>query len=400
MKIFFAVATYWPMQDGVAGITGYLAEGLASRGHEVTVLTGMSADGTGELSREEVHNSVSIKRMKIYVRWPLQIRGMDAESSREKYYGKIQEARPDILIVVCSQIWTFDWLIPYLDRLPCPKVFYSHGYSKWKEHYDYREKLRHRNILGVIEEYKCKRYYDKLYKYIAKYDKAIYLSDNSNSVKYAKLHHLNNGVVIENAIDDIFFSPEMQHEYGKKASPKISYLYVANFNENKNQKMLLRAYARADIGESRLVFAGYEENSYLREVKKLAEEIIDAESGKKVDFCVHIPRERVIALYRSLDIFVCTSSSETWSIVAHEAAATAMPIISTDVGIYSSIAGTVIVHNEDELVKAMEKLYYNADERAQRGEAARQWILQKQCRIGDKVEQLEKELISCIKSAC
>ncbi len=400
MKIFFAVATYWPMQDGVANITGYLAEGLADRGHEIMVLTGRGVGAAEELPEEEVHNDVFIKRMKVYVRWPLQMKGLDRESNREKYYEKILEFQPDVLIVVCSQIWTFDWLIPYLDKIACPKVFYSHGYSKWKERYNYGEKLKNRNILGVIEEYRCKRYYDKLYKYIAQYDKAIYLSKDSNSVKYAELHHLNNGVVIENAIDDVFFSLDMRHEYKEKSYDRISYLYVANYNENKNQKMLLRAYARANIGESCLIFVGYEENTYLKELKKTSEEIIDAASGKKVHFYVHIPREKVIELYSVADIFVCTSRSETWSIVAHEAAATAMPIISTDVGIYGNITGALIIHNENELTEAMENLYYSKDERKKAGEAAREWVVLKQCRIADKVEQLEEELISCVRSAC
>ncbi len=400
MKIFFAVATYWPMQDGVANITGYLAEGLAARGHEIMVLTARSGGRTEEMPGEEVHNDVFIKRMKVYVRWPLQMKGLDRESNRKKYYEKIQNFQPDVLVVVCSQIWTFDWLIPYLDRIACPKVFYSHGYSKWKERYNYGEKLKNRNILGVIEEYKCKRYYDGLYKYIAKYDKAIYLSKDSNSVKYAEVHHLNNGVIIENAIDDVFFSSDMRHEYEEKSSERINYLYVANYNENKNQKMLLRAYAKAKIGESCLVFAGYEENIYLKELRKMSEEIIDAASGKKVYFYVHIPREKVIELYSMADIFVCTSRSETWSIVAHEAAATAMPIISTDVGIYGNITGAFIIRNENELTEAMENLYYSKDERKKAGEAVREWVLQKQCRIADKVEQLEEELISCIRSAC
>ena len=37
MRILFAVPSYWPSQDGVANITGYLAGGLAERGHQVLV---------------------------------------------------------------------------------------------------------------------------------------------------------------------------------------------------------------------------------------------------------------------------------------------------------------------------------------------------------------------------
>ena len=49
MRVFFAVPSYWPSQDGVANITGYLVEGLASRGHEVLVFTSAGNGGLQEL---------------------------------------------------------------------------------------------------------------------------------------------------------------------------------------------------------------------------------------------------------------------------------------------------------------------------------------------------------------
>ena len=107
----------------------------------------------------------------------------------------------------------------------------------------------------------------------------------------------------------------------------------------------------------------------------------------------------MVALYRKSDVFVCTSKSETWSIVAHEAAALAMPIISTDVGIYSQIDGAVIVHDEAELAKAIEEMYHDPDRRQRCGEDAERWILRRQCRIQDKVDQLEKELMLCLKTS-
>ena len=79
-------------------------------------------------------------------------------------------------------------------------------------------------------------------------------------------------------------------------------------------------------------------------------------TDKKVVYHVHLEREPVIDLYRTSDVFVCPSKSETWSIVAHEAAASAMPIISTDVGIYREIAGSVIVHSVEEMKEAMPRV--------------------------------------------
>lgn len=392
MRVFFAVPSYWPSQDGVANITGYLAEGLARRGHEVLIFTSAGNGGLQELPYSEEHEGVMIERMRVYVRWPLRLKGRDRESTPRVYFNRIKSFNPDVLIVVCSQTWTFDWLIPYLDRIKCPKVFYSHGYSKWMDKYNYKKPLLKRNVLGVWEQYLCKRYYDKIYKYIAKYDLAIYLSEQNNAVRYAGQHGLTNGKILENAIEDVFFEPEMKHKYDEKEPEEISYLFVANYSENKNHEMLIKAYSEAAIGKSRLIFAGFEENKYSDYLKTFTERILGKSEEKKVEFNVHLAREEIIDLYRVSDIFVCPSKSETWSIVAHEAAATAMPIISTDVGIYSEIDGAWIVRDQNEMRTALEKLYDSQEERRERGLKAYEWLMTRHCRTGDKVDWLEKEL--------
>ena len=83
MLILFAVPSYWPSQDGVANITGYLAEGLVKRGHEVLILTSAGNGGLQELPDKEEHNNVKIERMRIYVRWPLRLKGRDKESTKK-----------------------------------------------------------------------------------------------------------------------------------------------------------------------------------------------------------------------------------------------------------------------------------------------------------------------------
>lgn len=93
-------------------------------------------------------------------------------------------------------------------------------------------------------------------------------------------------------------------------------------------------------------------------------------------------------------MFTCSSKSETWSIVAHEAAATAMPIIRTKVGIYAEMDGVYLVDNETQMRRAMEELYQSGVERRKRGMAAREWVLNRNCRVKDKVDWLEKRLIA------
>lgn len=392
MKIMFAVPSYWPSQDGVACITKYLAEGLAKRGHEVLIYTSAGNGGLQILPEHECYEGVSIERTRVYVRWPLRLKGRDDKSTGKRYYERVCSFRPDVLIVVCAQTWTLDWIIPYLDEIKCVKVFYSHGYSRLSEQDQIWEPLKHRNLLGVYEKWKIKKYYQKLYKELEKFDLSVYLSELNNSYQYSEEHKLSNGKVLENAIEDVFFDGKIRHQYGECSKDSVDYLFVANYSENKNHKMLIDAFAKADIGKSSLIFAGFEGNQYLNDLQEYSNILLAECTDRKVVYHVHLEREQVIELYRTSDVFVCPSKSETWSIVAHEAAAAAMPIISTDVGIYSEIAGSVIVHSVEEMKEAMEEMYHDPTSRKRHGESAYQWLLEKGCRVKDKVDWLEDEL--------
>lgn len=392
MKIMFAVPSYWPSQDGVANITGYLAEGLAERGHEVLCFTSAGNGGLQDLPETESHNGVLIERMRVYVRWPLKLKGRDEKSTRNAYWTRIDNYKPDVFIVVSSQTWTLDWIKDKLRQIPCPKVFYCHGYSRLSTHYAYADKLRHHNILGVWEEYLCDRYYRRLYRYLTGFDLAVYLSQNNSAVQYAEEHHLTNGKILENAIDDAFFDEKMKHSASREHKNGIRFLFVANYSENKNHKMLIDAYANAQIGRSELIFVGFEDNEYSEYLKEYTKQILADKPEKKVIFHVHLAREEVIDLYRACDIFTCSSKSETWSIVAHEAAATAMPIISTEVGIYGEMDGVILVHNIDEMSSAMESLYHDPAKRKRCGETVYRWLCTRNCRVEDKIDWLEAEL--------
>lgn len=392
MRIMFAAASYWPSQDGVTIVTDYLAQGLAVRGHTVGVITGVRNGGLEELPEEEEHEGVTIARMRIYTRWPLKIKGRDKKSTKKAYRQHIKEFAPDVLVVVCAQTWTLDWAVPFLKELDCVKVFYSHGYSAWKEHYSYREFLKKRNIVGVWQTYQCKRYFDRLYRWLGLFDRVIYLSEENNAALYAKKYGLTNGRILKNAIDDRFFEENMRHDYKEKEC--VNYLFVANYNRNKNQEMLIRAFSGANIGKSRLVLVGYEENDYLNFLKKLAQEEPALRGNKEVAFYTHVSREQVIDLYRLCDVFVCSSQSETYSIVALEAAATGMPIISKNVGIYGNITGVYLVEDLEQMQKAMEILYYDVGERERRGRASYDWVCGQECRIADKVEWFEQDILA------
>lgn len=389
----FAVPCYWPSQDGVTQITKYLAEGLAERGHEVLVYTSAGDGGLQKLSERDSHGGVSIERMRVYVRWPLKLKGRDHNSTKEKYYQRICSFKPDALIVVCAQTWTLDWIIPYLDRIRCVKIFYSHGYSKWKAEYPVWDKLKNRNILGVYEEWLMKRYFKRLHYILEKFDLTIYLSELNNSYIYAEKYGLSNGAVLENAVEDIFLTDAMQHSQTSFQRPDIQYLYVANYNDNKNQDMLLKAFCDANIEYATLQFVGFEGNDYLDMLKEHLSQWLPKNSSKKVVFNVHLSREEVCELYRSSDVFVCTSRSENCPIVHCEAAVTGMAIISTDVGDVRLKDGIILIESVEQLKEAIESLDFDREELRRRGEKLRKYMLSRKCRVADKIDWLETELI-------
>ncbi|MDE7044497.1 MAG: glycosyltransferase, partial [Acetatifactor sp.] len=270
MRIMFAVPCYWPSQDGVTIITSYLAGGLAAKGHDVFVLTSAGNGGLQVLPEEDSHEGVKIRRMRVHTRWPLFIKGRDKKSTKAVYRKAVQDFAPDVLVVVCAQTWTLDWILPCLKNLDCVKIFYSHGYSAWKTDVSCGSYFKKRDVVGAWAAYRADRYYKKLHRYIRLFDRTIYLSEDSNAAVYAKQYGLTNGRVLKNAIDDRFFDEDMRHGYEEKAC--ISYLFVANYNQNKNQEMLIRAFGEAKIGKSRLVLVGFEENAYYERLLEVIRE--------------------------------------------------------------------------------------------------------------------------------
>ena len=391
MKIMMVPPCYWPSLDGVTRITKYLAEGLAQRGHEVFILTSAGDGGLHELPYEEEHNGVKIKRMRVYVRWPLQLKGRDNLSTPQRYYKEIDEYKPDVLVVICAQTWTMDWIIPYLGRINCVKVFYSHGYSAWLKQYRIKEELVNRNIVGAIQEWKKKRCYESFHKVVGKFERAIYLSEDNNSNKYAVKYNLHNGKVLENAIDDVFFEESMYHDKDSFYKDMIQFLYVANYNDNKNQKMLVEAFCEADIQNAVLQLVGYEENEYLRNMHEYVNEHLNVNSGKIVIFNYRKSREEIYDLYRNSNVFVSTSKSENSPIVHREAAATGMAVISTDVGDVSRMEGIILVEDGQELKNVLEKVVSDRTYVAEKAECIHNYVIQRKLSVDDKVEWLETE---------
>ncbi len=71
MRIIHVVPFYRPVIGGVEDVVKHIAEHMATRGHEVYVVTynRLRVGGIGSLPREEVINGVKVIRLKPTVTW-------------------------------------------------------------------------------------------------------------------------------------------------------------------------------------------------------------------------------------------------------------------------------------------------------------------------------------------
>lgn len=382
-KVMIAVDSYWPYQDGVSHVTQYIAEELAKREHEILVYTNMRG---ADLKEVETHNLVRIQRISVITQWPYYLKGAKKEYDPDHYYRQIETFQPDLLIVESIGNWPFDWLGKKVEELPCKKILHLHS-LRTKENYAILDSLIRGDLKMARREYLLKAYWNSAWKIIQKYDLILHLYEGSDSYNYCKKYGINNNAVMENAVDDYFWQQDMYHN--KKRSNNYQLLCVANYNSNKNQEMLLRAYQIARLRkQSRLIFVGNRETSYLDMMKSVSETI--KSSTKDIVFYVNISREEVCRLYKEADVLVLPSKSEGSPVVLREAAATGMGIITTDVGDAQQIEGVSVVKNVQQMALAIEK-YEDENIREEDGQIAYIWS-KRHCNKKQKIDWLENRI--------
>lgn len=378
MRILIAVHTYWPDNNGVQMVTQYIAEGLA-KSNEVMVVTELK----DSYCKNEDFNNVHIERINVRNK-----RGQFV-GDKTKFYKLIEGYTPDVLISVCTQSWPFDWLFNKLNLLPGKKILYTHGFSGLLKKYPVMQDLLRGRLNALKYHLHWKKYYRTAYKYMREYDLITHLSENNISFWYAQKHHLKNNAILGNAVEDIFWENNVLKRADK--NELVRYVYIANYDSNKNQKMLLKVFYLMDIEDVCLTMVGSLENEYYEELAALKKQLDEKYGKKNVELLTQIPRNKIPDILYHSDIFVCCSKKEEYPIMLCEAAAVGLPIISTDVGHASKMQGCLVVNGEIEMKEAMEYLGKNPDERIKRGMLLRKHA---ECdyKISEKVSWLEKQI--------
>src|SRR5260370_1993229 len=133
MHILLLSINYWPEQTGIGLFNAWRAEYLASRGHQVTVCTGMPyypewkipREYAGKLVSREEHNGVTILRARQWV--PKRVTSIkrvvfEASFLATSFVRALGSSKPDLLLVVSpplglgitANVLSRWWGVPYV----------------------------------------------------------------------------------------------------------------------------------------------------------------------------------------------------------------------------------------------------------------------------------------------
>jgi len=356
-RILIASFTFPPHHNGVAHVAEAHAVGLARLGHDVTVVTGFDSSDC----QHDILEGVSVRRFAAKGNGQWVVGGYVGDIAG--YRDFIASFTGDMIICHCWQIWSTDLAVQVFDRVPCPKMLVSHGVSATV----FRKTLK-----GLFLRLAWQPYLVKMRRMLKKFDHVVVLSETNNfksfydhglmhRMQYAQHSVIPNGIYKERFVSNHIRAKAFRTKHGIGAEPML--LCVANYDENKNQRMAVEVlFEGAPIGAV-LVLIGGKFNEYSRDLELFARRC--GPGNRRVIVLEKQKTEDIATAYCTADLFLCTSKIEVQPLVILEAMAAGTPFVSMDVGCVRDMPGGIVVRNKQEMVLAVRDLLENEHLRAE-----------------------------------
>jgi glycosyltransferase involved in cell wall biosynthesis len=388
LRILIVTFSFPPNKDGISENARAMAENFASHGHSVTVATGYSSERKSDFH----HGIIEVRQFRV-AGSPNLRDGIRGEVKAFKEF--ISGFKGDVIIVHCWHIWASslaEEAFPQGDTTK--RIMMSHGFSAhlWVPQHRFPWGLG--QWLGFLP-------WTLMFPWrLRKYDCLVLTSPRADLGRFfdhlvAKLTFYRKVTVIPNGTDPEKFegaSDAFRQRFG--LAGKCVVLNVANFCERKNQEFALRAFARANLENSILVFIGSEFNSYSDRVRRLANEL--GLSADRVLLIEGLSRELTYSAFQHCDMVVLSARAETQPIVLLEAMVCGKPFITTKTGAVGDFPGGFIVRDESAMAERLQQLAGDKVLRQQLGAEGRKAALEKYTwsRVGERWEELVARVIS------
>ncbi|HKN06112.1 MAG TPA: glycosyltransferase family 4 protein [Thermoplasmata archaeon] len=333
MRIVLTVLRYLPALGGSTRMVQLLAEGYASRGHTVTVVT---QEEPSSPSEEEV-GGVRVLRLRMSHAGRFRV--------PQGYLRLLRRTEADVFHLHGNRIWCADYYFPFARTFDWPQVITPHGFY----HYWMRP--------GPLRVLYYERYFPGRLRAFQGY---IALTEGERTQVEGWGYPPQRIRVIPNGIDLSEFDRTLASRDSVRAawgleSPRIA-LTVGGCYDNKRVDRLVRAIA-ATRGEWGLVVVGPDVpgSPYDRiHCEQLAKEL-----HAPVRFLGPQPRSSVLDAFSSSDAYVQASAFEGFGVSLLEAMAAGLPFIAFDAGAARELSRTgagFCVSSEEEMVARLREL--------------------------------------------
>jgi glycosyltransferase involved in cell wall biosynthesis len=333
LRIVLTVLRYLPALGGSTRMVQLLAEGFASRGHTVTVVTQEEPSSPPE---EDVAG-VRVLRLRMGHAGRFRV--------PQGYLGLLRRTEADVFHLHGNRIWCADYYFPFARTFDWPQVITPHGFY----HYWMRP--------GPLRVLYYERYFPGRLRAFQRY---IALTEGERTQVEGWRYPADRIRVIPNGIDLSEFdrtpTPRETVRTGWSLDcPRIA-LTVGGCYDNKRVDRLVRAVA-ATRGEWGLVVIGPDVpgSPYDRaHCERLAKDLHVA-----VRFLGPQGRSKVLDAYRSSDAYLQGSAFEGFGVSLLEAMAASLPFVAFDAGAARELSQTgagFCVSSVEEMVARLREL--------------------------------------------
>ena len=330
MKILHTVEFYSPSMGGAQEVVRQLSVRMAKMGHDVTVATTKLAE-----RKKKLIDGVKIEEFDIKGNAVVGISG-----EVDRYQQFLVDGDFDVVMNYAAQQWATDLTYDVLDQIKGRKIIVPCGYS-------------------ALSNPGFNDYFTKMPTILNKYDASVYLSGKYRDIDFARKHKVKNLNIIQNGADENEFKDLIDKNVYRKRNNINDFFIVTigNHTGSKGHSEMIDTLKKLPFAATLAIIGHNHNDGCFDECTTKAQLINEANyvgRPKKRIMILEVSRPETINALKSADVFLFLSNIEASPIVLFEAAASAVPFVTTAAGNSAEIAkwtkgGIVVKTFPDEL---------------------------------------------------
>lgn len=366
MRVLIATPTFPPFKDGVAQAAAMQARAFAAEGFKVEIATEPHPE------RHFVAEDSKIKVREFFISGSPHFR--DPYHGDTNAYVQYLRSTPWDTVVFHSYSWPLYLAAPNLSYLHGRKVLVSHGYGAllWTPVPRFPFGLGSW-FWSFAQSIAMLRWYKHL-------DRVVFLSPKIDGRAFydhflAKICRHKGIEIIPNGVDlpELHSHQPAQSFFDYYGIPWTKHLFlsVANYSWRKDQGFAVRAFRKAAIPDSILVFIGSEFNECSTAFQKADTKQLARSRGERIVWLEKVDRENTLSAVQACDVFVLSANHEAQPIALLEAMSYGRPWIARSAGCIDRMEGGLCVRSVRSMAAAMRRLASNSELRSRLGATGR-----------------------------